>query len=51
VWETDPIRTEVVKAVIVLREGFAAGEALKSDLQEYVARDSPRTSTRASSSS
>jgi len=36
VGEPDPIRTEVVKAVIVLREGFAPGEALKADLQEYV---------------
>jgi acetyl-CoA synthetase len=36
VGEPDPIRTEVVKAVIVLKEGFAAGDALAKDLQEYV---------------
>src|SRR5438067_1888942 len=36
VGEPDPIRTEVVKAVIVLKEGFAPGEALKSELQEHV---------------
>ncbi len=32
----DPIRTEVVKAVIVLKEGFTAGDALAKDLQEHV---------------
>src|SRR5439155_1332378 len=36
VGEPDPIRTEAVKAVIVLKEGFAPGEALKSELQEHV---------------
>jgi acetyl-CoA synthetase len=36
VGEPDPIRTEVVKAVIVLREGFAASEALRTELQDYV---------------
>ena len=36
VGEPDPIRTEVVKAVVVLRPGFSGSEALKSDLQEYV---------------
>ena len=36
VGEPDPIRTEVVKAVLVLRAGFAETEALKSELQEHV---------------
>jgi acetyl-CoA synthetase len=36
VGEPDPIRTEVVKAVIVLKEGFAAGDALVKELQEHV---------------
>jgi acetyl-CoA synthetase len=36
VGEPDPIRTEVVKAVVVLREGFAASEALRTELQEHV---------------
>jgi acetyl-CoA synthetase len=36
VGEPDPIRTEVVKAVIVLKPGFAPGEALKTELQEHV---------------
>ncbi|MGZ6125091.1 MAG: AMP-binding protein, partial [Myxococcales bacterium] len=36
VGEPDPIRTEVVKAVIVLKEGFTAGDALVKDLQEHV---------------
>jgi acetyl-CoA synthetase len=36
VGEPDPIRTEVVKAVIVLNPGFTESDALKSDLQEHV---------------
>ena len=36
VGEPDPIRTEVVKAVIVLKHGFTASDALKSELQEHV---------------
>ena len=36
VGEPDPIRTEVVKAVIVLKEGFAPSDALASELQQYV---------------
>ena len=36
VGEPDPIRTEVVKAVIVLKEGFSAGDALRKELQEHV---------------
>ena len=36
VGEPDPIRTEVVKAVVVLREGFAASESLRTELQDYV---------------
>ena len=36
VGEPDPIRTEVVKAVVVLRSGFEPTEALKTELQEHV---------------
>jgi acetyl-CoA synthetase len=36
VGEPDPIRTEVVKAVIVLKPEFSESEALKSELQEHV---------------
>ena len=36
VGEPDPIRTEVVKAVIVLKEGFTASDALVKELQEHV---------------
>jgi len=36
VGEPDPIRTEVVKAVVVLRSGFEPSEALKTELQEHV---------------
>ena len=36
VGEPDPIRTEVVKAVIVLKQGIAASDALKAELQEHV---------------
>src|SRR5712691_6583972 len=36
VGEPDPIRTEVVKAVIVLKPGHAASSALASELQDHV---------------
>jgi acetyl-CoA synthetase len=36
VGEPDPIRTEVVKAVVVLKPGHAAGPALAAELQEHV---------------
>ncbi len=36
VGEPDPIRTEVVKAVIVLRPGYAQSDALAAELQEHV---------------
>jgi len=36
VGEPDPIRTEVVKAVVVLRDGFAGTDALRADLQQFV---------------
>ena len=36
VGEPDPIRTEVVKAVIVLKEGFAQSAALAAELQDFV---------------
>jgi len=36
VGEPDPIRTEVVKAVIVLKPGFSGSDQLKSELQEHV---------------
>jgi acetyl-CoA synthetase len=32
----DPIRTEAIKAWIVLRPGFAAGEALAREIQDFV---------------
>jgi acetyl-CoA synthetase len=34
----DPLRTEAVKACIVLAEGVAASDALKAELQEHVKR-------------
>jgi acetyl-CoA synthetase len=36
VGEPDPIRTEVVKAVIVLKAGYAQSPALAAELQDYV---------------
>ena len=36
VGEPDPIRTEVVKAVVVLKAGHAASPALAAELQEHV---------------
>jgi acetyl-CoA synthetase len=36
VGEPDPIRTEIVKAVVVLRPGFAPTPALATELQEHV---------------
>ena len=36
VGEPDPIRTEVVKAVIVLRPGYTGSPALAAELQEHV---------------
>jgi acetyl-CoA synthetase len=36
VGEPDPIRTEVVKAVIVLKQGYAQSSALAAELQEHV---------------
>src|SRR5467141_334338 len=36
VGEPDPIRTEVVKAVVVLKPGYAPGPALVAELQEHV---------------
>jgi acetyl-CoA synthetase len=35
----DPVRTEIVKAYVVLNEGFAPGDALAREIQAYV-RDS-----------
>ena len=32
----DPVRTEVVKAVIVLKQGVAGTEALKAEIQNMV---------------
>ena len=32
----DPMRTEVVKAIIVLNEGYDAGDTLAGEIQEYV---------------
>jgi acetyl-CoA synthetase len=36
VGEPDPVRTEVVKAVVVLKAGHAATQALAAELQEHV---------------
>lgn len=36
VGEPDPIRTEVVKAVVVLKPGYAQSPALAAELQEHV---------------
>ena len=36
VGEPDPIRTEVVKAVVVLKPGYAASQAMAAELQEHV---------------
>ena len=36
VGEPDPVRTEVVKAVVVLKEGHAPSDALRRELQEHV---------------
>jgi acetyl-CoA synthetase len=32
----DPVRTEVIKACLVLKSGVVGTEALKSELQEFV---------------
>ena len=36
VGKPDPERTEIVKAFLVLRAGFAASDALKAELQQHV---------------
>jgi acetyl-CoA synthetase len=36
VGKPDELRTEIVKAFIVLREGFAPGDALAREIQTYV---------------
>jgi acetyl-CoA synthetase len=36
VGKPDPVRTEIVKAFVVLKEGYAASEALAADLQSFV---------------
>lgn len=36
VGKPDPVRTEIVKAYVVLKDGVSASEALASELQEYV---------------
>ena len=36
VGKPDPERTEIVKAFVVLRSGFAASDALKGELQQHV---------------
>ena len=36
VGKPDPVRTEIVKAFIVLKEGYAASEALAADIQGFV---------------
>lgn len=39
VGKPDPIRTEIVKAYIVLREGVEPAEGLKAELQDFVKRE------------
>lgn len=36
VGKADPIRTEIVKAFVVLKAGFAASDTLKADIQSFV---------------
>jgi acetyl-CoA synthetase len=36
VGKPDPVRTEIVKAFVVLKPGFAESEALKADIQAFV---------------
>jgi acetyl-CoA synthetase len=36
VGKPDPVRTEIVKAFIVLKDGVAASDALASDVQDFV---------------
>jgi acetyl-CoA synthetase len=36
VGKPDPVRTEIVKAFIVLKEGYAASDALASEIQGFV---------------
>jgi acetyl-CoA synthetase len=36
VGKPDPVRTEIVKAFVVLRDGFEPGEALSEDLKQWV---------------
>jgi acetyl-CoA synthetase len=36
VGKPDPLRTEIVKAFVVLKPGFAESEALKADIQAFV---------------
>ena len=36
VGKPDPLRTEIVKAFIVLREGYAESDALAADIQDFV---------------
>jgi acetyl-CoA synthetase len=36
VGKPDPLRTEIVKAFVVLKAGYAESEALKADIQSYV---------------
>jgi acetyl-CoA synthetase len=36
VGKPDPQRTEIVKAYIVLKDGFAASDALRREIQDYV---------------
>ena len=36
VGKPDALRTEIVKAYVVLREGFAPGEALAAEIRDWV---------------
>ena len=51
VGKPDPVRTEIVKAFIVLKPGVSASEQLAADIQAFVKTRLLRTSTRARSRS
>jgi acetyl-CoA synthetase len=38
VGKRDPLRTEIVKAFVVLKEGVTASDALASEIQDFVKR-------------
>ena len=51
VGKPDPVRTEIVKAFIVLKDGHAPSDALAGEIQGFVRRGCRRTNIRARSPS